>query len=356
MLEPLRVLYWAVDDEDYPRNSRIRRFLEADFNANIKIVPRPTHGSRASRFLQLSREAVRLRKRQFDLIILSEFSLQYAITSWIASRRTSAFSIVDFFVGLDETETGDHGLQSTRSFRSFTLRSAEWFAVKSARMLLTDTQVRARRFEERFSREFTSLPVGAPEWLSSSPRQPKQIDLLYYGNYLPLHGVDRLVEAIDLSRDCVRRAVFVGDGPARAEAQELTRQLGLSGIIEFVDNVPMHKISQLLSQSRVSAGVFGTSVKAREVIANKVWQSLAAGVATVTRESPALDEIRNAAGGLLRTVASPEPTLIANAIRESLTDQVEGVGTGEALEDYVTSRYAEFASRLRSDLASWSHG
>lgn len=273
----------------------------------------------------------------------------------MAAKLTGATHIVDFFVGLDETETGDFGLQSRWSLRSFILRTAERLAVTTADIVLTDTRIRAARFSGRFRREFLALPVGAPDWVNSSIVHTREIDILYYGNFLPLHGVDKLVIAISEMSKRPESVVLVGDGPERRRIEELVERIGLVDIVSFRGAVAPEEINRLLSLSRVSVGIFGDSVKAKEVIANKVWQSIAAGVPTVTRESWALDEIRLSAGPLLHAVNPPSPENIARALEAALLS-VPDASREKLLEAYVRSSYQTLVTALMTSATRTHQG
>ncbi|WP_405371728.1 MULTISPECIES: hypothetical protein [unclassified Microbacterium] len=345
----MKILYWAVHDPSYPRNERLRAYLQEELAAEITVVARPDHGSRASRLWQQGRAAFTA-PTDYSIVILSEFSLLYAFASKIAALRSRAIHIVDFFVGFEETEIGDFALHSRLSLRAYALRSVDRFAVRSATVCLTDTRPRATRFAKRFGRRFLPLPVGAPDWATTVEMREPEADVLYYGNYLPLHNTLALVRGIAAAEPSPLPSIFIGDGPSRGATEALVRSLGLNERIQFLDALPPSEIGRHMGGAQVVAGIFGDSDKAREVVANKVWQSLTAGIPTVTRSSPALDDLGDATPKNLLTVQGVSPDLIARAIESGRTMRSQSAidvgATRDSLQCYVASGYKAFGSTL----------
>lgn len=342
----MRVLYWAVHDPTYPRNARIRAFLEHKMGAEVVIVPKPTIGSRLARVRRLLRHLKGIRRGDFDVVVLSEFSVQFAVTARLAAARTRAILVTDFFVGLEETEIGDFKLHKEDSLRARLLRKADRYAISQASLALTDTEARASRFSQKFRKEFLSLPVGAPEWARMESKGGRDIDFLYYGSYLPLHGVDLLVPAIADPKSGVRNAVFIGSGPNRAATERRAALLESSVEFTFIDDLPANELGNYLGRARAVAGIFGDSLKAREVIANKVWQGLYAGARVVTRASPALDEIRDVVGDHLLEVSDVTPAGITTVIATAVAVPPTSLNPARALDSYVADKYASLEAAL----------
>src|SRR5207249_4135587 len=75
-----------------------------------------------------------------------------------------------------------------------------------------------------------------PEFLTRSPVVPAARRVLFYGRYLPLHGVDTIVEAA--ARLGPRAdVVLIGRGPERPRIEALARARGAA--VTFRDEVPL---------------------------------------------------------------------------------------------------------------------
>jgi glycosyltransferase involved in cell wall biosynthesis len=348
MNRPVRVLQYRVHDPSYPRNRRLREHLRAE-GCEVTVLAASRHGPRAVRLLRdlvaLTRESLR-----HDVVVLSELRLAHAPYVGVVGRLTRSTVVVDGFVGLYETEVGDWGRVRPGSLRARVCRLQDALALRAAHVWLVDTEVRAAQAAAERAATGTrivSLPVGAPAWAVRMPPRAlgETLEVLWYGNYIPLHGLDLVVEALALTRG--RRAVhltLVGDGGTRAATEHAVRRLGLEHLCTFRDPVPEEALAGLLREADVVLGIFGTSDKARSVIANKVWQGLASGRVVITADSPALAEITSAAGPLLVTTEPGSAASLADALCS-----VDPVAASLAAPD-VDARLAEVVHRGWAEL------
>lgn len=309
----VRVLYLNVHDENYPRNRRIRQYL-ADNGHEVVVVKREDTEYFVLQSLNLLRSGLRI-KGHFDIVMLSELGIQYAPVAKILSLHHRARLIVDAFVGMYETNVEDWGRVSARSLRGRLYRAFDLFAGMSSSALLSDTEIRASKLPRGAKTTVLSIPVGAPSWAVPTTVPPgASRRFLYYGNYIRLHGLDYVLAALVLVEGRFRPQVtLVGDGEDRASVEQKVRELGLESVVSFRPPVPEASLAQLISEHGAVLGIFGESPKARTVIANKVWQGLAAGRTVITRTSPALEELKPIVGDQLVMVDTDDP---ANLARE----------------------------------------
>ena len=317
---PLRVVQYGVHDPSYPRNSRLRAFLEGQLGARVRVVRRSRAGARPLRALRDLRSLCRAAAGA-DLVVLSEFRSSQALVVRAVASLSRARLLVDCFVLSHETAVGDWGRPSPRSPGALRLAVLDALAVHCAHLVLTDTEPRAAELVRRHRPAAVVLPlaVGAPGWARWQPPPEPHDDLrvLYYGGYVPLHGVDLVVDAlaaIDGRRDV--SMVFVGDGPDRGRIEARVAGLGPGVRCEFVGAVPESELRGYVARADVVLGVFGTSVKARGVVANKVWQGLACGRSVITQRSSALAPLAAVVGGSL---VQTEPGC-ASSLAQALVD------------------------------------
>lgn len=346
----MKVLYLAVEEIDYPRNVRIRSYLEAR-GAKVTVVTRPARDSKIREYLALLREGLRYRKG-YDLVILSEFSTNSFPISWLIARLNGAVHAVDFFVGKYETIVEDRRKFGPGHVLAHLLLFLDRSAIRSADIAFADTAVRAMRFTKlaRNATPIVNLPVGAPDWARGSAAPPARgagspLDVLYYGHYAPLHGVDVLLDGIVGAGQVIPiRATFVGEGTAKEQLVAEVRRLGLSKQINFVGYEAPAELMQRVARSDVVLGVFGSSSKAGSVIANKVWQGLYAGKVVITRRSEALSEIDEISGSHLVQVEPGNSTSIVEGLTKiyhdrSQTELSPSRSMAEMLEEYVIQKF-----------------
>lgn len=357
------VAYGFVHSEEYPRNRQIRKRLAARYiGSDVFSVDR----LRASNPFDL---AYMLRLRQcfkaYKVVVLSEFQVRYAGPLKLALLGTGTSVVVDGFIGRYETVVGDWGVVSKYSVKGIMYRMVDAVSILSADIFLIDTKIRAQRVSRTWAARLRrplifSLPVGLPSWasgtrsaavvrdLNTDADDAPALNLLYYGNYIPLHGLDRILRSLQLVDPAISwRLVLIGDGDLRPGIEELAGDLGIDTLCTFVDPVPEEKLVDWITDAHVVFGVFGTSLKAAEVIANKVWQALGCGRVVLTRRSDALHE--------LSFVPSTQLIQVGDGIEE-MTQAIESLArqpipvfpkTSSLLEAYVEKEFEVFILEIK---------
>ncbi|GAA2902959.1 hypothetical protein GCM10010472_71450 [Pseudonocardia halophobica] len=352
-----RVLYLAVHDITYPRNRRIRSYLSENYGIDSESTELEQHGGYLRRSVRMLIAGLR-RSNNIGAVVLAEFNVQYWWIGYIIGRFRRVPVITDRFVGLYETNVEDWQRFSSRSIKARAHGLFDTLAVRFADYVLIDTEVRAMELRSQTSRaRVFSLPVGAPDWAVPRPRARSASDplkILYYGNYIPLHGLSTVMAAAEtLARTGKTFALtMVGDGELRGEIESAFRRGTASEHVSFLDPVPEHQLSEIISEHDVVLGIFGDSRKAASVIANKVWQGLACGRTVITRNSHALGEIASLTEGQLVQIEASNSDELASALAmiEPVPDDGEASASHIRLREYVDSRYAMFAAALMQRL------
>lgn len=100
----------------------------------------------------------------------------------------------------------------------------------------------------------------------------RDFQVLYHGAYLPLHGMEYIVEAARMTQGRGIRWNLLGWGAYKERTEELAK--GISNIY-FLDKVPYAEVPKVIYEADVVLGVFGTTEKASRVIGNKVFEAMA---------------------------------------------------------------------------------
>jgi glycosyltransferase involved in cell wall biosynthesis len=250
-------------------------------------------------------------------------------------------------VGKYETVIEDWERASPRSVTALACRVVDAVALALSDVFLIDTDRRAQAVRRRSRRSrVLTLPVGSPSWVRPEPLPPaaEGLRVLYSGGMLPLHGVPFVVRALSRTDPAITLTLVIAAAPDRmAELHRSLDDLGLNDRCRFVSWLSHEELIRTVHEHDTVLGVFGDSPKARSVLANKLWQGLAAGRAVVTRSSPALAEIAGAAGPLLIPV--DDEAQLADALDDlnrRRADLPYDPQIADRLEGYVQSRFDEF--------------
>jgi glycosyltransferase involved in cell wall biosynthesis len=317
------IAYVRVEDREYPRNALLRAALSERFP--VRTVLREREGTVAVRYVRDVLATWRATSGA-TVVVVAEFSLPFVPIAWCIARARRARLVVDAFVGRHETVIGDWASSGARSPRGVFARFVDRAAVRLADLALIDTEVRAAQLRASYrlcTSRVVAVPVGAPAWATCASegvgsRSGAPLQVLYYGWYIPLHGVPTIVRALAATTTDVELTLVgeAGHDGGVSDTRALARRLGVGARCRFVDTaVAPEELAEMAARADVVLGVFGGSAKAAGVVPNKVWQGLAMGRVVVTRQTPALTVLAAAVPeGQLVTVPPEDPGALARAL------------------------------------------
>jgi glycosyltransferase involved in cell wall biosynthesis len=252
-------------------------------------------------------------------------------------------------VSLTETLVDDRAVFRAGGLRARAARALDRRTFRAADLVLADTAAHAAYLRELGAPAVDVWPLGAePEFLPAREGVPAPRRVLFYGRYLPLHGVDTIVRAAALL-GAAAEVVLVGGGPERPAVEALAHALGAP--VTFRDERPLAEMPGELASAAVVLGVFGAGQKAAMVVPNKVYQAAAAGRPLVTRDSPALREVLEPERHCV--VCPPaDPAALAAAVARLLDDPTLAARLGRAARAHVLDAFspARQAARLAAVL------
>jgi glycosyltransferase involved in cell wall biosynthesis len=232
-----------------------------------------------------------------------------------AARRAAHGAPVVFnaLVSLFDTLAGDRGRFDPLSLPGRALRALDRHALRSADLVVADTEANAA-----FLAELSGIPrariavcfVGAEDRLFT-PGWEAGDAATFIGKLIPLHGVETILEAARLTPELPIRIV----GSGQLEHLLASRPSN----VEWVPWIAYEQLAEALRRATCALGVFGTSSKAARVIPNKVFQALACGTPVVTADTAAARELLvDGASALL--VPPGNPAALADALRRLVGD------------------------------------
>ncbi len=318
-----RVLFFGIYDPGYARS---RIFTEGFAALGYEVVPcrvDPRNARSLHKYQLLWRQGRALRHESFDLVLVL-FPGQTVV--WLARLLFGNRIVFDAFVSLHDSNVFDrkkYGRYSLKAWRDWLL---DRFSCALARTVLVDTIEHKRYFSERLGipeHKLIVVPVGASkEWFSASvekgERQATPLRVVFYGSYIPLHGVEVIVRAAALVADLPLRFELIGGGQEYGRVRELVEALGVANVA-FEERVPLQELVERVRAADICLGIFGSTPKAERVIPNKVYECAALGKPIITTNTPAIREVFTPDESIALCEASPEA--LSEALRALAADK-----------------------------------
>ena len=230
--------------------------------------------------------------------------------------------IWDAFLSLYNTIVEDRQLVRPGSLAARLLFAWEWLACRAADVVLVDTNAHGRYFSERFGippdKGAAYLRRRRAGALLPKPRAEKTrptagiFHVLFYGQFIPLHGIETIVRAAKLSEGDNIAWHLVGTGQEAERIRALIDELNPSNL-DWEPWVPYHELLQRIHAADVCLGIFGATEKAARVIPNKVFQIIASGRPLITADTPAARELLRPGPGI-QLVPPADPTALRLAV------------------------------------------
>lgn len=201
-------------------------------------------------------------------------------------------------------------------------------------------------------REIAVTPFGVNcEQFKPTLTRPKRE--IVVGTIKGLHekyGVEYLIRAFGI---LARRQgtenlklLIVGEGPLRSKLERLSRELGISHIVEFMGKIAHDRVPECLSRMSVFVAV---SVNDSESFGVSVIEASACGIPVVVSDCGGLPEVvRDGITGII--VPKRDPAATADAIFKIISNPQIAEAMGKAGRDHVTRNYEwnENVSRMET--------
>ncbi len=169
--------------------------------------------------------------------------------------------------------------------------------LKLPNCLIVDTPEYRRYYTEKYNlqnQQFKFVPLGVDDRLYNPKEGIKPTDTLfnviYYGTFIPLHGVETMVHAAALLQDDPTiQFDFYGEGQELAKIKALAKSLNITNL-KFHGWVDKTLLPEKIAQSHLCLGVFGTTKQSRCTTQNKIWEGLMMKRPVITGDAETIRE------------------------------------------------------------------
>ncbi|NNE40963.1 MAG: glycosyltransferase [Marinicaulis sp.] len=230
-----------------------------------------------------------------DIVFVAYLGALDVIILWPFARLRGAKICWDAFLSLYDTVVEDRQLARRTGVFAKIVHGFEKLACVAADRIILDTKAHADYFAQTFRLAPEKLDVvwvGAEAQFFNARAKERsgKFNVLFYGQFIPLHGIEHIVDA---ARRCDDRDIewtIIGKGQ---ESEKIKQKIDRDPIANarFIDWIDYSDLPQMIADADLCLGVFGNSDKAGRVIPNKVFQIIAAGAPLVTRDGPGAREL-----------------------------------------------------------------
>jgi glycosyltransferase involved in cell wall biosynthesis len=220
----------------------------------------------------------------------------------------------------------ERGLEQRSALTVGMIRQMEWLACRLPDLLIIDTADYSQWFHRTHGvalSRFRLVPTGADDRIFK-PVTSQGVDdglfhVVYYGTFIPNHGVEYIIEAARLmADDPMVRFELIGTGPDKVKALRLAQRYGLSNVI-FTDWLDQAELSRRAARAEVCLGAFGATPQSMMTIQNKIYEGLAMARPVISGDSPAVRKALTH-GKHIYLCKRADPQSLAEAIRALKSD------------------------------------
>ncbi|MFA9288654.1 MAG: glycosyltransferase family 4 protein [Weeksellaceae bacterium] len=226
-----------------------------------------------------------------------------------------------FYTGFAE----EQGILNKESFMGRAAKWGESLIYNICDMVFADTPLQETFLIEQLNvkkEKIRVLPIGADDsYYRYTPytNKDKKLNVVYYGLYSPIHGVDYIIEAariLKADKDIV--FTFVGNGNAFQRNYDKAQKYGLTNCV-FYPNTPLDQHPAIIEKGDIFLGFLEKHPSVDRIIPNKIYQGLALNKVVLTADAAVTRSLFKHKENMY-LVKPADPQALANAVLELKND------------------------------------
>lgn len=288
------ICYFGFFEPEFIRNAvLIRGFRENGYTVHECTVD-PSIG-RIKKFKTLYQKGKELQKTHNFSYVIIGFPGNAVV--WLARLLFGRRIIFDAFLSQYDANVHDRKLYSSWHPRAWRDWFYDWYACVLAWRVLLPENVHIDYFVETFHlprEKFLRVFTGANDSIFY-PRpeieKTKDFTVHFHGTFIPLQGIDYIIEAARILKNEGVRFQIVGSGGSLfEEIQKKVVDLQLDNV-DMLGRKPLEEVPGYIAQAHICLGVFGDTEKTQRVVSNKIYECIAMGASIITSQTPATEEL-----------------------------------------------------------------
>ncbi|MCA9246282.1 MAG: glycosyltransferase [Planctomycetales bacterium] len=241
------------------------------------------------------------RAKRPDVVIVGYGGLGDVLLARLLTCFRPAQIVYDAFLSNYDVTVNDRQLCHPGSLKARMLWRYDSWMCRLADMVLLDTESHWRYFvqefglpPEKFARAFIGTDKQGrytPKAMTSLPARDDVCRVVFWGTFIPVHGLDAILGAAEQLRDDPRVEVtLIGGGQLEETVRRRIAALD-SPRIRLLPRMSYDELVPCIQNADICLGTFGASAKAQRVIPCKVFECLYFGKPFVTADTPGAREL-----------------------------------------------------------------
>lgn len=356
----MRILFFGNYDPEYGRNRVIVKGMREN-GAEVVCCNGGTTGG-IKKFFRLILKYFRISDKRFDFVMVAWPAQETIVASspLLSFRRLFWRTpiIVDMLTSHYDGYILDRKKYSSQSFHAKWYKWLDRTAVGFSNLALVDCYSAGRFLNKELGisvKKINTVFIGTdndilrPE-VATENKEPYKFLVHFHGSFVPLQGVQYIIEAIRILKNEDINFQVIGKGQDYKMCRKMADDLDLKNI-NWIDHVPYESLPYHINKADICLGTFGGTGKFHRCAANKVYEYMACGKAFITGRSDALEKI--AEDGVNMILCNPaDGQDLADKILALKNDAILRKKIGERARANYLERYTpkQIMARLLCDL------
>lgn len=239
-----------------------------------------------------------------DIVFVLPMNHGWAYKALHCSKILKKPVVTDFYISAYDTKVNDRKIVKKNSKKAIKLKYLDRYIIENSDILVVLADFDIKHICEEVQANPTKekvriIPLCINEKniaILNEKRNQSNFNVCWWGTYIPLHGLETIIEALALLKleDPDIKLFIFGNNEEKSLKYKnlildykLTEKVFIHNDMTF-DNGRLQKF--LIYNADLALGIFGESKKAKSIIANKIIDAIAMKIPVLTMDTLALDE------------------------------------------------------------------
>lgn len=289
----MKICYFGIYDPDFGRNKVYMTGLRQN---GADIIECRDTSSGVTKFIRLWRKHSLIMKngKAYDAVIVGyPGHLVVPLAKMISKKPVIFDALCTFYEG----EIISRGKYRYNPFMKAWIRFVDMLAVKSADLILVETEAQKKYFVHRFAvapdrivRVFTGCDENV-YYADSTIKKNDEFTAVFRGKFLPEAGVKYIIQAAKLLENkeiCFR---IIGGGHLETEARKLIEELKPTNLEWISEHLDPDELRKKMLECHVALGQFEAHERLARTIPHKAFEALSMNLPYLTGRAGGISEI-----------------------------------------------------------------